>query len=336
MNESRAHEATLRLDRPELTRLAWAFGVSLALHLFAWGTYAVGEKFQLWERLPWPAWVQRAAQSLSHVVARPETPPPPSYELPLVFIEVSDLQAISTPPEKATHYSDKSAVAANPEADKETHLPKITGTQTLVAKTEDVPRDVSREKFDQLLPAPTPAPVEPPKPVEPDPAPAAGELTVGQPDRSPRSTPAPPERTRPRTLREAMLRQNLDMMPGQKMKQDGGTRRQSLAASFDTKVTAFGAYDRMFIETVQQRWYDLLDSMSYDGYRQGRVSVQFLLNYDGRITEMRVVENTVTDMLGLLCQKAVLDPAPFDKWPREMRLLVGRDHRRINFTFYYN
>ena len=64
--------------------------------------------------------------------------------------------------------------------------------------------------------------------------------------------------------------------------------------------------------------------------------MQFNLNYDGRITEMKLVETTVTETLALLCQKAVLDPSPFDKWPREMRLMIGEDSRRITFTFYYN
>ena len=64
--------------------------------------------------------------------------------------------------------------------------------------------------------------------------------------------------------------------------------------------------------------------------------VQFHLNHDGRITEMKVLDNTVSETLSLLCQKAVLDPAPFDKWPREMRLMVGAEFRRITFTFYYN
>jgi hypothetical protein len=76
--------------------------------------------------------------------------------------------------------------------------------------------------------------------------------------------------------------------------------------------------------------------MSYDGYRRGRVVLQFHLNPDGRITDMKVLENTVGETLGLLCQKAVLDPSPFDKWPREMRLLVDKDYRDIQFAFYYN
>jgi len=95
-------------------------------------------------------------------------------------------------------------------------------------------------------------------------------------------------------------------------------------------------YDTDFLNSIQFRWFDLVENMSYDAYRQGRVVVQFVLNYDGRITEMKVVESSVSETLALLCQKAVLDPAPFDKWPREMRLMVGEDSRRITFTFNYN
>ena len=98
----------------------------------------------------------------------------------------------------------------------------------------------------------------------------------------------------------------------------------------------FVTYDTDFLNSIQFRWFDLVENMSYDAYRQGRVVVQFVLNYDGRITEMKVVESSVSETLALLCQKAVLDPAPFDKWPREMRLMVGEDSRRITFTFNYN
>jgi len=102
------------------------------------------------------------------------------------------------------------------------------------------------------------------------------------------------------------------------------------------KATGFGAYDYAFIAAVTQRWDDLLDSVSYDGYRQGKVILEFRLNYDGRITEMKVQDSTVPEMLSLLCQKAVLDPAPFDKWSAEMRQAIGEDFRKITFTFYYN
>jgi hypothetical protein len=76
--------------------------------------------------------------------------------------------------------------------------------------------------------------------------------------------------------------------------------------------------------------------MSYSGYRHGKVLVQFRLNYDGTITNLKVVEENVGLELSLMCQKAISDPSPFERWPREMRLMVDKDYREIQFAFYYN
>jgi len=65
------------------------------------------------------------------------------------------------------------------------------------------------------------------------------------------------------------------------------------------------------------------------------VTLRFHLNYDGSIADMKVLENTVGDVLGYVCQKAVTDPAPFSPWPGEMRRLIGENYREITFTFYY-
>ncbi|MCL4789996.1 MAG: hypothetical protein KJ070_24980 [Verrucomicrobia bacterium] len=327
MTTNRAHEASLRLDRPELIRLARAFAFSLALHLLVWGTYSVGKHFQLWQKLRWPAWAERLVQPATQTAANPERPE--NTQPPLIFVDVSPAQATSEVPRDTPFYSDKNALAANPEPEADTDTPKITGTQTQVIRTEDVPRN----QFDQLMPDPPKPSPEPVEEARPKPVSAPGDLTLTKPDLNPRPDQGEAERARPRTIAEAMARNRL---VGQKMKQDGGTRRERLEASFDTRATPFGAYDRAFIDAVQSRWYDLLDNMSYDGYRRGMVVLRFHLNYDGRITDMQVLENTVTGTLSLLCEKAVSDPSPFEKWPREMRLMVGKDYREIKFTFYYN
>ena len=54
-----------------------------------------------------------------------------------------------------------------------------------------------------------------------------------------------------------------------------------------------------------------------------------------RISDMMVMQNTVGDLLGYVCQKAVMDPAPYAQWPTDMRAMVGLDYREITFTFYY-
>ena len=63
--------------------------------------------------------------------------------------------------------------------------------------------------------------------------------------------------------------------------------------------------------------------------------LHFSLHYDGRVTDMTVSETTVSEVLSLLCQKAILDPAPFTTWPAEMRRMMG-ESRNIQITFYYN
>lgn len=328
MMTRRAPEISLRLGHLESSRLAWAFALSVAVHLLAWGTYEIGNKFHVWEKIHVPAWVKAITRSLPKAAKKEQTPM--DREPPLVFINVNPQQATTEPPKNAKYYSSHNSQAANPDANKDTDTAKITGTQTQVPKTEDVPR----EKFEKLQPSPPAAQNQ--SEARPKPMLSPGDLTMAKPDLNPRTDNGDAERPRPRTIKEALARRQMDRVPGQKMKQAGGVPRRAELAMVDAKGTSFGAYDRAFIEAVSQRWYDLLDNIKYDGYQAGKVVLQFHLNYDGRITDMKVAESTVGEMLGLLCQKAVLDPAPFEKWPREMRLMVGSDSRPIQFTFYYN
>jgi hypothetical protein len=131
----------------------------------------------------------------------------------------------------------------------------------------------------------------------------------------------------PAEEREAKLR-------GEKMNQEGGVSRRHEMASLDTKATPFGAYDAALIEAISQRWYTLLDERDYASDSRGKVVLQFVLHYDGRVTDMNMSDNNAGEVLGLICQKAVLDPAPFAAWPSDMRRTLG-DVRHIQFTFFY-
>jgi hypothetical protein len=331
MNAVRAQESSLRLDRLESTRLAWAFGISLALHLVCYGGYEAGQKLGVWQTLHWPAWLQKA-KILALFPQQPKPPPTREQEAPLMFVDVNPQVATAEAPKNAKYYSNKNSQAANPDADQDTDVPKITGTQTEIVKAEDV----ERSPFDRLQPAfPRAEREQPPEQAKPK-SPTPGDLAMAKPDVTLRPDSGTAEQPRPRTIKEAMMRQNRTQLAGQKMKQEGGVSRLRLDPGFDVKATPFGVYDAAFIEAVESRWFALLDQISFDSYRHGKVELEFHLNYDGRITDMKVVQTTVGEMLGLLCQKAVLDPAPYDKWPQEMRLMMDKDYREIRFTFYYN
>ena len=117
MSASRPHETSLRLDRPEIARLGRAFALSLALHLLVGGTYTIGEHFHLWEKIRWPAWVQRLAQAIPKPAQQPEKPR--DTQPPLMFVDVSAAQATSEVPKDTPFYSDKNSIAANPDPDAE-------------------------------------------------------------------------------------------------------------------------------------------------------------------------------------------------------------------------
>jgi hypothetical protein len=332
MTPGRVQDESLRLDRFGYTRLIWALAISLAFHLFCFGSYELGKKFNLWQALQLPEWLRRLTPAA--VMAKQPKKNPSPNEVPLVFVDVSQQQESKEVPKDTPYYSSRNSQAGGPDADKDSNIPKINGQQTQVIKTEDVPRS----PYDKLQPDfshqnSQDQEAEKAKPTQPVPP---GDLAMAKPDAQLRPDDGKADQPRPRTIKEALSRQHRSQLSGDKMKQEGSTQRLKLDPGFDVKATPFGQYDAEFIQAVQERWFNLLDNMSVDGYRPGRVVVRFHLNYDGRITDMKVLDNNVGEMLGLLCQKAVLDPAPYDKWPREMRLLVDKDYREITFTFYYN
>jgi hypothetical protein len=117
------------------------------------------------------------------------------------------------------------------------------------------------------------------------------------------------------------------------MRQEGGVDRRG-AVSLDVKGSPFGAYDAALIAAVQNRWYDLIES-SPVAPRTGRVVVQFTLHEDGRVTDARVVEQEVGEILSLYCRKAITDPSPYAPFPAGMRRLMDRNFRDVRFTFHY-
>ena len=305
---------SLRLNRFENERLILALTISLAAHLLAWGGYEIGQEFHFWQRL----------NLLRHVAKM--IPPPQAAEEPLTFVTVD--QPSTEAPQNAKYYSDKNSRAANPDASSDTDIPQINGRQTDVPKTEDAPR----QQVSKLQPSPPAQQANNSQQQQPSPAIQPGDLTLVAKLENLQPQKNISEQERPRTIQQALARQNL--LPGVKMKQDGGVRRHAVVPSFDVKLTGFGEYDAKLVEAITQRWYDLLDSQQFALDRSGKVVLQFRLNYDGTITDMKIAQNSVGDLLGYVCQEAVNDPAPFAKWPSDMRFKLG-DSRDIQFTFYY-
>jgi hypothetical protein len=308
--------------------LLWALLISVAVHAVALWLLFVLAIFTLF----FSSSKQEALAQMLHIEkARARTPE--ETEPQLVFVQVDPTQASAAAPKNAKFYSSQNSVAANPDADKDTDTPKIDGKQTEVPKTE------TSFPLRPSLPKQTPPTekAQETKPQEQQPKP--GDLAMmtkpiqkpedKKPDDAPQVT-----HERPHTIEEAR------MMRGDKMKEDGGVHNRRVVSSLDAVGSPFGEYDARIVEAITQHWYDLLDNGTFTMTRGGKVVIQFHLNYDGRITDMKVEQNDVGPVLGAVCESAIMDPEPYDRWPevmyRKIKTESGKDYRDMQFTFYYD
>jgi hypothetical protein len=332
MATANGSEISLRLEPGAYKRLGLALGISAAIHLvfiLFWFLFSTGKLNWLTQALP--AWLK--PESVLAEILKQKQPPKPQDEVPTVFVEVNPQQAVSEPPKKTEYYSDKNSRAANPEPTVDTPVPNIDGKRTDMVKTEDV----LKNKTFPLAPSLPPQKAKEEQPEQnAKPRYTPGDMVMAKPSPTPKKTPGEDAQDRPRTLAEAKARNPNNRLVGEKMKQEGSIKRRSLMSSLDVTATEFGAYDLKIITAVQNRWYDLLEHRNYAGEESGRVTLRFRLNADGSIAQVAFVESTVDLALGMLCQSAIKDPAPFDPWPSDMRRKIGDSFREVTFTFFYN
>ena len=299
--------------------LAVAFAISLVLHAGLFGGWKLGKNLGWWDHQA--TWLLKITEKLKPKRMAQLQPPPQMEmrEVPLMFMEVDPTVAVVEVPKDAKFYGAQNALAANPDPlDKQT--PKVDGKQTKITRTEDIPKPFPLQP--SLPPKEKPAEQSKPK-AEPPGDLAKIELKGDK---------APAAKEKPRTLVAARAQKNI--LAGEKVKEDGGAKAHGKVA-FNVKATPFGAYDAAFIAAVQQRWYDLLDSSQFT-QQSGKVVLEFRLMYDGRITDMKCNGSSVGDLLELLCRRAITDPAPYAKWPDDMKRMIGNNYREVTFTFYYN
>ncbi|MCK9315480.1 MAG: TonB C-terminal domain-containing protein [Verrucomicrobia bacterium] len=245
-------------------------------------------------------------------------------EVPLMFIEVAPQSEEVEPAPNAKYYSSASTRASNPDpvlVSKED--PRIHGVEQEMIRT----MEKTRMQPEEMNPIQEDSGARVHQEVEPEPsrkplfAAKPSDLGVGNAE----------EKPRPRTLKEAQ--KNISLI-GTPTEQKGGVHRHSLVSQMDVMGTPFGNYDAAFIAAVQKRWYDLIDASALVT-ASGKVVVVFKLYEDGRIDSVQEVSSTVNTLQGLLCQKAITDPAPYSPWPSELRRAVQGDVREVKFTFYY-
>ena len=321
--------------------IAWGLALSLVAHLAAYGGYRAAKHFGWFDSRHLPELFKSMAMVVAEAKKFQAEHPPQSREEQLIFVETDPTAAVPEPPKETKNYSAHNSLAANPDPQIETETPKIDGKQTHVPKAEDVART---KQFPLQPTPPKPTSTEAPQDAKAKPAggPAPGDLAMAKPAAKPGDLQVNPDNgdanaathKRPRRL-EDLSPQQLAML-GQKMKQDGGTQRHRVIPSFDAKGSTFGEYDAAFIRAVSEAWHNLVDEKDFARNKIGKVVIDFHLNFNGTVSDVQIIENTVDMTLEIPCRRAITDPAPFAVWPSDMRRLIGADFREIRFSFFYD
>jgi hypothetical protein len=102
----------------------------------------------------------------------------------------------------------------------------------------------------------------------------------------------------------------------------------------DAKEQPYPAYDLKILSAIDRRWQNLIQSSLFD-CQSGKVVIDFTLSPNGRIHEISVRVNEVGEICALLCKRAIQDPAPYPRWPSDLRSVTVGEGRKFSFTFNY-
>ena len=330
--------------------------MSLLLHSLLFGVYQLRHTI-----VPWLSQRSSVRQAAATKPARqqaptitfveaPAVPKPKEETKPQIFIETDERQRSTEKPAATPYYSDKTTVAMNPEnlSKVEGDTPYLDGKNTKLLSTESVPAPtpgavaLSQRRLQQARQVAQPAtPPAQPKPKE---LPAEGEKATKPAEEQKMAMATGAAAQRGTAAIEEQAAESSPLRPGaafpgreiaaakSELKASGVSRKG--IAAFGVAESPFGDYDRRLIKEVQQRWYVIIDKLGvYE--KAGTVTIYFQLSDDGSISNLRRKENTAGEILALWCEKAITDSAPFDPLTADLRRLVGKEPREVNFTFYY-
>jgi hypothetical protein len=102
----------------------------------------------------------------------------------------------------------------------------------------------------------------------------------------------------------------------------------------DARWSNYGAYLQRMIDIVQIQWERIIIQMSAMPARGSTVTVKFIMNDEGKITDIKNVDTTANPTGSNACVSAITDRAPYGPWTDDMKAVLGT-RQEMTFTFYY-
>ena len=134
-------------------------------------------------------------------------------------------------------------------------------------------------------------------------------------------------RPRPQVVRQQQVR------PAILAERTAGTKNVGISG-IDARWSNYGAYLQRMVDTVQIQWERLIIQMSAMPAGGSTVSVKFVMNDEGQISQIVNVDSTASETGSRACVSAITDRAPYGPWTDDMKAVLG-SQQEMTFTFYY-
>jgi outer membrane biosynthesis protein TonB len=302
-------------------KLGFAILISIVLHL------AVGFSLAAFGNVFTPPALPEEEKPAEITLMDLSPPPPPAEKNPQ-FVDVDKSKETAEKPKEQTFESNANSIGASeakPNGD--LPLPSQDG--------KDLPvRDLETHDFSLAMQGSTPQPQQPSPPPETKPSPppvksptpdpeqlAMLKSTPPPPIKAPEETPSPtpdsaasasvaPPATRPKPETPASNYQ----AQRQQTRIAGSISRQG-PSSVNAVGTPLGRYQKQMYDAVGARWYSHMQERQ-DLVSIGTARLTFSIDRSGRVTNLRVLENTANEAFAGVCLQSVqelkLPPIPED------------------------
>lgn len=123
------------------------------------------------------------------------------------------------------------------------------------------------------------------------------------------------------------------VLPGMVRTNNFNAQRQGTLA-IDAKWSEFGEYSNRMVAAITLQWHKLIYNANLQSLPVSVVHVRFVLNKEGAIESIEVLENTAGQLPAFFCTDAIESRAPFGPWTKPMITTFG-DKTDVNIHFHY-
>ncbi len=104
--------------------------------------------------------------------------------------------------------------------------------------------------------------------------------------------------------------------------------------AIDAKWSEFGEYTQRMIAAISLQWHKLAYNARLDTELASTVHVRFILNNQGEVESLKIIETSAGKLASVLCKDAIASRAPFGKWTADMVNTFGA-RTDVNIRFRY-